>query len=491
MRIQAAEIQKRMEYRAVATLCGALLVCSPTKAGERVLRKEVIVSAPVSAIWKAWTTNEGLESFFCKKANVALKVGGPYELAMTLDLPVGQRGTEGCHVLSYVPERMLSFEWNAPPTIPALRDANALTHVVVEFRPIGGGVSEVRLSQLGWGEGDDWDKCYGYFDRAWSNVLANLQAKIGENAKPMQRTRVLRQEHIINATREEAWRVFTTKEGLEGSIVAHADVDMRVGGHIKTHYDPNGKLGDANTITHHILSYEPGRMYSSYVESPANTPVTRVVQEAWSAVYFDEIEPGRTKMTIAACGWGEGEKWDAAEAFFEKGNAWTIQKVNKYLREKLADRPLSKANPVTPVAELAPFSRLIGVWEALKTDSDGSLFHARVDYEWGLDGKTINSKTYLINDGKPHLTYESAYFWHPGRKKVSFQSHAVWNALYDGTVDINGDRMTGQWRAFSKNGEKDYRLTMEFTDQDTYNWTVLQEQGDAWKPVKDAVWRRQ
>lgn len=490
MRIQTIEMKKDRSRLIVVTLLAGLVFCLSARADERVLRKEALVSSPVSEIWKAWTTNEGLESFFCKKANVALKVGGPYELAMTLDLPVGQRGTEGCRVLSYLPEKMLSFEWNAPPSIPTLRDANAHTHVVLELTPIGGGVTEVRLTQLGWGEGDDWDKCYAYFDSAWSNVLASLQTKIGKNANPRQRTRVIRQEHIIEAPRQEAWKVFTTKEGLESSIVAHADVDMRVGGHIKTHYDPNGKLGDANTITHHILSYEPGRMYTSYVEAPADTPVTRVVQDAWSAVYFDEIEPGRTKMTIAACGWGEGEDWDAAEAFFEKGNAWTIQKVNKYLREKLAAGAKPQANAVTPMAELAPFARLIGAWEALQTDPDGSLFHARVENEWGLEGKTINSRTYLYKDGKPHLAYESAYFWHPGREKVSFQSHAIWNALYDGTVEMKGDIMTGLWRAFSKDGEKDYRLTMEFTDENTYNWTVFDQQGDAWKPVKKAVWRR-
>lgn len=324
-------------------VCGVALSGAPGAAGggvkteDRVLYKEAVVSAPVAVLWKAWTTNDGLESFFCKKANVDLRVGGDYVLTMTLDAPEGQRGTEGCHILSYIPERMLSFEWNVPPSIPALRSANAHTHVVVEFTPLGGGVSEVRLTQLGWGKGKDWDKCYEYFDRAWTNVLQSLQQHVGKNPHPVQRHKVLRQQYVINAPIQEAWNVFTTRQGLEGSMVAHAEVDMRVGGYIKTHYDPDGRIGDANTITHHILSYEPGRMYSSRVEVPADTPVTRVVQDSWSVVYFDEIDPTSTRLTIASCGWGQGPDWDAAEAFFDKGNAWTINKINAYLSNRRSD----------------------------------------------------------------------------------------------------------------------------------------------------------
>lgn len=468
----------------------AAAMVTPAVGDDRVLYKEAIVSATAPQIWKAWTTNDGLTSFFCKKADVELRVGGKYELYMTLDAPEGQRGTEGCHILSYIPERMLSFEWNAPPSIPALRDANAHTHVVIEIEPIGGGVTEVRLTQLGWGEGEDWDKCYTYFDRAWSNVLAALQKEIGKNANPVQRDKVLHQEYDIDAPREEVWKVLTTKEGLEGCIVAQAEVDMRVGGTIRTRYGADGKLGDDNTITHTILSMEPGRMYSSRVEAPADTPITRVVEDTWSVLTLDDMENGGTRMTIAACGWGEGKDWDEARLFFDKGNAWTVDKIKKYLDEKLAGATPEPRASVTPIAQLEPLSRIIGKWETIKSDDDGGVFHARVENEWGLDGKTINSKTFLIRDGKPMPTYESVYYWHPGRAAISFQSHAIWNALYDGTIEVDGDVVTGDWRAYSDKGMDEFRMNIQFTDEDSYRWTVYQRAGDAWKPVKNATWRR-
>ena len=37
--------------------------------------------------------------------------------------------------------------------------------------------TRVTLHHTGWGDGDEWDKAYAYFDRAWTNVLANLKKR--------------------------------------------------------------------------------------------------------------------------------------------------------------------------------------------------------------------------------------------------------------------------------------------------------------------------
>jgi hypothetical protein len=36
---------------------------------------------------------------------------------------------------------------------------------------------KVTLHHTGWGEGDEWDKTYAYFDRAWATVLGNLKKR--------------------------------------------------------------------------------------------------------------------------------------------------------------------------------------------------------------------------------------------------------------------------------------------------------------------------
>ena len=38
--------------------------------GERILKKDVVVDAPVAAVWAAWTTEEGVRGFFAPAAKV-------------------------------------------------------------------------------------------------------------------------------------------------------------------------------------------------------------------------------------------------------------------------------------------------------------------------------------------------------------------------------------------------------------------------------------
>lgn len=142
---------------------------------DRILRKETVVPATLEEVWNAWTTTEGVKTFFSPEAKVELAVGGSFENYWDMEAEYGSRGSEGCRVLSYLPMEMLSLSWNAPLDFGELR--NVYTIVVLQFREIEPGKVKVVLSEHGWGKGEDWDKLYDYFDRAWSQVLGNLKKR--------------------------------------------------------------------------------------------------------------------------------------------------------------------------------------------------------------------------------------------------------------------------------------------------------------------------
>lgn len=139
---------------------------------ERMIYKEAAIAASLRDVWDAWTTRRGVQSFFAPDARVDLAVGGPYEILFDPDAPAGSRGSEGCKVLSFLPDRMLSFDWNAPPQYPRIR--NERTWVVVQLTPGPVGSTRVELTHLGWREGDDWNQVFHYFQRAWDIVLGRL-----------------------------------------------------------------------------------------------------------------------------------------------------------------------------------------------------------------------------------------------------------------------------------------------------------------------------
>jgi uncharacterized protein YndB with AHSA1/START domain len=148
---------------------------------DRVLYKEIEVEAPLDDVWTAWTTTEGVNSFFSPNANIELRPGGKYEIYFNMDAPEGRRGSENCRILSYLDKQMLSFEWNAPPQFDSLR--YIYTRVVIFFDQIPDGKVRLRFTHTGWGEGEKWGEVYNYFDRAWASVLENFAKSMATNNK--------------------------------------------------------------------------------------------------------------------------------------------------------------------------------------------------------------------------------------------------------------------------------------------------------------------
>lgn len=141
----------------------------------KMIEKEVVVPASLQDVWHAWTTSEGATAFFAPEAKIKLAIGGTYELYFSPENPPGSRGSENCKVLSYFPERMLSFNWNAPPELPDARKER--TWVVMQFEPARGRTTKVKLTHLGWEEGGRWDRAYQYFQTTWDVVLYRLQQR--------------------------------------------------------------------------------------------------------------------------------------------------------------------------------------------------------------------------------------------------------------------------------------------------------------------------
>jgi uncharacterized protein YndB with AHSA1/START domain len=141
---------------------------------ERALVAETLVSAPPAEVYRLWTSEAGIAAWWVQQSHIELRVLGPYELHLMGEQPEGSRGSEGCRVLGWLPDKMLAFTWNAPPNFGPLRDQ--YTQVVVEFDAVGDR-THVRLTHHGWPEPFDgrWPELYDYFETAWSRVLEALE----------------------------------------------------------------------------------------------------------------------------------------------------------------------------------------------------------------------------------------------------------------------------------------------------------------------------
>lgn len=178
-------------------LIGLLFTATADAERERAIAKEVVVDATLEQAWDAWTTREGITSFFAPDARIEPRVGGAFQVYFDPTAEPGLKGADDMRFMALQPKKMISFDWNAPPSLPEVRKQRSF--VVVRFEPVNERQTRVLLHHTGWGEGGEWDKAYEYFDRASDHVLANLKQRFESGPKDW--TEWLRQ---LRAWREQA-----------------------------------------------------------------------------------------------------------------------------------------------------------------------------------------------------------------------------------------------------------------------------------------------
>jgi uncharacterized protein YndB with AHSA1/START domain len=144
-------------------------------------------------------------------------------------------------------------------------------------------------------------------------------------------------EGFINAPVAEVWRLFTTSEGFLATGAAQAEVSLRIGGEIRSHYDAQGKLGDPETIVNEILAYEPQRMLAIRIkQAPTSFPHRAAVAGTWTVIYFNAAGENMTQVRIVALGYTDEPHSQAMRKFFEQGNRWTLDHIAKRYWPKCA-----------------------------------------------------------------------------------------------------------------------------------------------------------
>ena len=150
-----------------------LALASGAWAQERAITKEIVVSAPIDAVWEAWTTQPGIQSFLAPEAEIDARVGGAFHVHFDPLAAPGSKGADDMRYMALQKPTLLSFDWNAPPHLAAVRQQR--TFVMVRLRAQDAQTTQVRLTHTGWGDGGEWDQTYAYFDRAWTGILGHLK----------------------------------------------------------------------------------------------------------------------------------------------------------------------------------------------------------------------------------------------------------------------------------------------------------------------------
>jgi uncharacterized protein YndB with AHSA1/START domain len=138
-------------------------------------------------------------------------------------------------------------------------------------------------------------------------------------------------EAIIEAPVEAVWAAWSTGAGLREWLAPHAEIEMRIGGLMRTSYNAQATLGDASTIENVVLSFEPGRMLSIRVaKTPEGFPFPNAIQHMWTVIYLEPLDSGRTRIRVVGLGFGPDEEFLRMRDFFQRGNDATLRGLQNH-----------------------------------------------------------------------------------------------------------------------------------------------------------------
>jgi uncharacterized protein YndB with AHSA1/START domain len=151
-----------------------------------------------------------------------------------------------------------------------------------------------------------------------------------ESASPPATLPPLVEAGEIAAPVSDVWRWLATSEGVMEWMVPKAEIDLSILGEYRTHYDPNGTIGDPQTIVNEILAFEPERMLALRTKkAPADFPFAEAAKGTWSVIYLDPCGESCTRFRMVGLGYRDTESGRAMRAFFEQGNGWTLGELQK------------------------------------------------------------------------------------------------------------------------------------------------------------------
>jgi uncharacterized protein YndB with AHSA1/START domain len=141
---------------------------------------EGIVEAPLDAVWAAWTTSAGLQSWMAPHAEIDLRVGGRMRANYNAQGTLGDPQTIENTVLSFDPQRMLSIKVARSPAGFPFPNAIQRMWSIIYLEAVAPGRTRVREVSLGFETDEESQKMRAFFNQGNATTLHQLQRRFAK-----------------------------------------------------------------------------------------------------------------------------------------------------------------------------------------------------------------------------------------------------------------------------------------------------------------------
>jgi len=152
--------------------------------GNRVLKEMVVVDAPAAEVWKAFTTDEGFQSWAVPVAHITPGNGGMMESALSAAGKIGDPENVRTRILVYLPRRLLVLQnEHVPAGGPIDPVAFNSVRTMIEFQDMGPGHTKVTQTVIGFTDDPAHDGLYAHLRDGNAGYLAALAKNFRAPAK--------------------------------------------------------------------------------------------------------------------------------------------------------------------------------------------------------------------------------------------------------------------------------------------------------------------
>ena len=147
--------------------------------------------------------------------------------------------------------------------------------------------------------------------------------------------RVLVQEALLEASMDVVWRAYTTTEGYTAWAAPVAEIDLKIGGQMRTHYTPTAKIGADGTNTLTILNYVPQRVLTLRAEPAPTWPayLRKDAERLSNVILFENLGENRTRVSSFGIGYRDTPEYEAVLGFFGKANVALLGHLKRYVED--------------------------------------------------------------------------------------------------------------------------------------------------------------
>lgn len=151
-------------------------------AGQKALQLSMDIPAPPHAVFDAFATSDGFKSWAVAVARIDLRTGGEIEASYDPKAQIGDRNNIKNQIVTFIPDQLLVIRNVQAPEGFAGKGEFQKTVTVIEFQPIDGGKTRVRLTNTGYGDSPEAKTVFGHFEWGNAYTLAELKKRFETGA---------------------------------------------------------------------------------------------------------------------------------------------------------------------------------------------------------------------------------------------------------------------------------------------------------------------